>query len=252
MLSREDTALMCRVGPGTGMGAAMRRYWLPALEAAELPHPDCDPRHVELLGEHYVAFRDTNGRVGILDENCCHRGASLLLGRVEECGIRCLYHGWKFAVDGTVLETPNVPDAKFKNRIKARAYPVREAGGLIWVYLGPAEKCPPFPELPWMQLPASNRVNAFAVVSCNFVQVTEGLFDSSHLNILHDYGMAKTGSSTLTFAQKVNKMQHEAAPRIEAEETEFGFHYAALRRNSGDQAGTTLVRIASFIAPCFV
>jgi phenylpropionate dioxygenase-like ring-hydroxylating dioxygenase large terminal subunit len=252
MLSREDNELMCRVGPGTGMGVAMRRYWLPALEAAELPHPDCDPKHVELLGEHFVAFRDTNGNVGVLDEHCCHRGASLLLGRVEECGIRCLYHGWKFAVDGTVLETPNVPDPKFKTRVKARAYPVREAGGLIWVYLGPAEQCPPFPEFPWMRLPASNRINAFAVVSCNFVQIMEGLFDSSHLNILHDYGMAMTGSSTLTFAQKVSKMQHEAAPRIEAEETEFGFHYAALRRNSGAEAGTTLARIASFIAPCFV
>ena len=220
----------------------MRRYWLPALEAAELPHPDCDPKHVELLGEHFVAFRDTEGRVGLLDENCCHRGASLLLGRVEECGIRCLYHGWKFAVDGTVLRHPNVPDPKFKNRIKARAYPVREAGGLIWVYLGPAEKCPPFPDFPWMRVPASNRINTFAVVSCNFVQVMEGLFDSSHLNILHDYGMAMTGSSALTFAQKVNKMQHEAAPRIEAEETRIRLSLrgaaAELGRRGGYDAGS--------------
>jgi phthalate 4,5-dioxygenase len=250
MLSREDTDLMCRVGPGTGMGAAMRRYWLPALEAAELPHPDCDPKHVELLGEHYVAFRDTNGCVGVLDENCCHRGASLLLGRVEECGIRCLYHGWKFAVDGTVLETPNVPDAKFKNRIKAPAYPVREAGGLIWVYLGPAEKCPPFPEFPWFALSAAHRVTATHTIAANFVQIMEGLVDSSHVTILHANSLRGAGGSELTFAQKVNTLKHEAAPRIEAEETEFGFHYAALRREA--EGDGTQARVTAFIAPCIV
>jgi phenylpropionate dioxygenase-like ring-hydroxylating dioxygenase large terminal subunit len=251
MLSREENELMCRVGPGSAMGGAMRRYWLPALHSSALPHPDCDPQHVELLGEHFVAFRDSNGRVGLLDEQCCHRGASLLLGRVEECGIRCIYHGWKFAVDGTVLDTPNVPDPKFKNRIRARAYPVREAGGLIWVYLGPAEKVPPFPEWPWTKLDDGHRINACAVVNCNYVQVLEGLVDSSHLNILHDYGMQATSASALTFAQKVGKMQIDAAPRIEAEDTEFGFHYAALRRKAGDDTGT-LVRIAAFVAPCFV
>ena len=252
MLSHEDNDLMCRVGPGTAMGVAMRRYWLPALEAAELPSPDCNPVHVELLGEHFVAFRDSKGRVGLLDELCCHRGASLLLGRVEDCGIRCLYHGWKFAVDGTVLETPNVPDVKFKTRVRARAYPVREAGGLIWAYLGPQEKCPPFPDYPWMHLSQTNRINAFAVVNCNFVQIMEGLLDSSHLNILHDYGMRATGASALSFAEKVGKMQVDAAPRIEAEETEFGFHYAALRQTPGETADTTLVRITAFIVPCFV
>jgi phthalate 4,5-dioxygenase oxygenase subunit len=250
MLSREDNELMCRVGPGTGMGAAMRHYWLPALEAAELPHPDCDPKHVELLGEHFVAFRDTNGQVGVLDEHCCHRGASLLLGRVEECGIRCLYHGWKFAVDGTVLETPNVPDPKFKTRIKARAYPVREAGGLIWVYLGPAEKCPPFPEFPWFELTASHRVTAMHLVQANFVQILEGLVDSSHVTILHANSLRDTAGSQLTFAQKVSKLQHEAAPQIEAEETTFGFHYAALRREP--EGIGTQARITAFVAPCTI
>jgi phthalate 4,5-dioxygenase len=251
MLSREENELMCRVGPGAAMGAAMRRYWLPALASADLPQPDSDPKHVELLGEHFVAFRDTSGRVGLLDEQCCHRGASLLLGRVEECGIRCIYHGWKFSVDGTVLETPNVPDAKFKNRIRARAYPVREAGGLIWTYLGPPDKMPAFPEWPWLKVPESHRINACAVVNCNYVQVLEGLVDSSHLNILHDYGMQSTSSSPLTFAQKVGKMQIDASPRIEAEDTDFGFHYAALRAGAAN-SGTVLARIAAFIAPVFI
>ena len=152
----------------------MRRFWLPALQSSELPDRDSDPRHVELLGEHFVAFRDTNGRVGILDEACCHRGASLLLGRVEDCGIRCPYHGWKFAVDGTVMETPNVADERFKERFRANSYPVCEAGGLIWVYIGAPQDRPAFPTWPWLTLPDEHRINVSVVEPCNFVQVMEG------------------------------------------------------------------------------
>jgi phthalate 4,5-dioxygenase len=253
MLSREDNELMCRVGPGTAMGSALRRYWLPALQVEEIPEALGDPRAVELLGQHFVVFRDGEGKVGFLDERCCHRGASLLLGHVEDCGIRCIYHGWKFAPDGTVLDTPNVPDSKFKNRIRAHAYPAREAGGLLWVYLGPADSCPSFPEWPWANVPDAHRINAYAVVNCNYVQVLEGLVDSSHLNILHDYGLRTAATSELTFAQKVAGMHVDAAPRIEAEDTEFGFHYAALRRSQeAGQAMQTVARVTAFIAPCFV
>src|SRR5437868_2681183 len=129
MLSREDNELMCRVGPGTGMGEVMRRTWMPALLSSEMPERGGDPVHVELLGENFVAFRDGDGNIGLLDEHCCHRGASLAVGRVEKCGIRCIYHGWVFAADGQVLETPNVADPRFKERFKAKSYPVREAGG---------------------------------------------------------------------------------------------------------------------------
>jgi phthalate 4,5-dioxygenase len=252
MLTREENELMCRVGPGSAMGEAMRRYWLPALHSSALPNPDCDPQHVELLGEHFVAFRDTNGQVGLLDEQCCHRGASLLLGRVEEGGIRCIYHGWKFAVDGTVLDTPNVPDAKFKNRIRARAYPVREAGGLIWVYLGPAEKLPPFPEWPWTKVDDAHRLHTVHVHECNFVQVIEGLVDSSHLGILHSNSLRASGDSELTFANKVGAMQFDLAPRIEEEETTFGFHYAALRAATDEAGEHILARVTAFVVPCTV
>jgi phenylpropionate dioxygenase-like ring-hydroxylating dioxygenase large terminal subunit len=232
------------------MGNAMRRYWLPALLSSELPEPEGDPRHVQLLGQDLVAFRDTEGKVGILDELCCHRGASLLLGRVEDRGIRCIYHGWKFAADGTVLDTPNVSDPRFKERIKAPAYPVQEAGGIIWTYLGPKDKCPPFPQWPFFDVPQSNRLAAYPVVNANYVQVLEGLVDSSHLNLLHTTGMASTGDSSLDFAAKVSAMQEDAAPQIEAEETEFGFHYCALR--SGSNGEGTLARITAFVAPCFI
>jgi phthalate 4,5-dioxygenase len=250
MLSREDNELMCRVGPGAAMGAAIRRHWIPALQASDLPQPDGDPVLVELLGERLVAFRDTDGKVGLLEEACCHRGASLTLGRVEDCGIRCIYHGWKFAVDGTVLETPNVPNPKFKERFKAKAYPVREAGGLIWTYLGPSDKRPQFPVWPFLRLPDANRINAYIVEDCNFVQVIEGLVDSSHLSVLHVAGLKATKDSDLAFAKKTSHMQFDATPRIEAEETDFGFHYAALRK-AGDSEYTE-ARVTAFAAPCFI
>jgi phthalate 4,5-dioxygenase oxygenase subunit len=253
MLSNEENEMICRVGAESAMGAAMRRYWLPALQSSELAERAAAPVHVELLGEHFVAFRDEDGKIGILDENCCHRGASLLLGRVEGCGIRCIYHGWKFSVDGAVLETPNIPDAKFKTRVRARAYPVREAGGLIWAYLGPANAMPEFPDWPWLHVSQSNRINAAAVVSCNYVQILEGLVDSSHLNLLHDYGMKSASGSSLSFAERVAGMQGDAAPKIEVEETEFGFHYAALRKTDQQGAAAAVTaRVAAFIAPCFV
>ena len=252
MLSRADNELMCRVGPGTGMGAAMRRFWIPALLSADLPAPDCDPRRVELLGESFVAFRDTNGNVGLLDEFCCHRNASLTLGRVEGCGIRCIYHGWKFAVDGTVMETPNVADPNFKNRFKARAYPVREAGGFIWTYLGSVEQQPAFPNWPWFDLPASNRLNAVAVVECNYVQVLEGLVDSSHLSVLHFGQLAASGDTDLDFAKVTSHMQFDAAPRIEAETTDFGFHYCAQRKIATEAGERVEARVTAFLPPFVV
>jgi phenylpropionate dioxygenase-like ring-hydroxylating dioxygenase large terminal subunit len=196
-------------------------------------------------------FRDSEGNIGFLNEHCCHRGASLLLGRVENCGIRCIYHGWKFGVDGTVQETPNVADPKFKERIKTKAYPVREAAGLLWVYLGTEETPPVFPEKPWFSLPDSHRINAYTVVNCSYIQVMEGILDSSHLNILHTVAMNQPKSEDdMKFASLVKSMQPVPAPDIDAEETEFGFHYAALR-NIPDEEGVQ-ARIASFIPPCFV
>jgi phenylpropionate dioxygenase-like ring-hydroxylating dioxygenase large terminal subunit len=252
MLSKEDNETMCRVSPGTPMGTAFRRFWLPVLLSEELPHPDCDPRRVQLLGEDFVAFRDSTGKVGLLDEYCCHRGASLTLGRVEEGGLRCIYHGWKFAVDGTVLDTPNVADPRFKERIKARAYPVREVGGLVWVYLGVPELMPEFPKWPFLNAPSRNRLAVYAVISCNYVQVIEGLVDSSHLSVLHTSPLKTTNGSELDFAKKTAHMQFNSAPRIEAEDTDFGFHYVAMRSISDDKGERVMARVASFVPPCIV
>ena len=248
MLSREDNDFMCRVGPGAPMGAALRRFWIPGLQASDIKAPDSDPFPLEILGEKLVAFRDTSGKVGVLDEHCCHRGASLVCGRVEGGGIRCLFHGWKFAVDGTVLETPNVNDPGFKTRIRAKSYPVREAGGLIWIYLGEPGEEPEFPHHPWFDVPDSNRINAYLVENGNYVQVLEALVDSSHLNILHVDGLRMSRElEGLNFAAAA-EMAFDSAPRIEVDETDFGFHYAALR--GGATPGEPVhARITAFIAP---
>jgi nitrite reductase/ring-hydroxylating ferredoxin subunit len=251
MLRNDLNDRMCRVGPGAPMGRAMRRYWLPFMLAAEL-EAGGDPRGVELLGERFVAWRDAAGRPGLFAEACLHRGASMRLARVEDDGLRCIYHGWKFAVDGTVLETPNVADPKFKDRIRGRAHPVREAGGLLWCYLGPRERRPEFPHWPWMDLPGEHRLLTRHVEECNFVQVIEGLVDSSHLGLLHMNGLKQSGSTDLGFARKVSSMQRDLAPRLDAKDEAFGFYYAALR-DLRDAAGErTEVRIAAFVAPCCV
>ncbi|WP_439590089.1 Rieske 2Fe-2S domain-containing protein [Hydrogenophaga sp.] len=249
MLSKQDNELMCRTHPGTAMGDAMRRFWLPAMQLSEMPASGADPKTIELLGERFVAWRDESGRPGLFAEFCLHRGASMQLARAEGDGLRCIYHGWKFAVDGQVLETPNVADPKFRERIKGRTYPVREAGGFLWAYLGPRDQEPAFPQLPFMDLDDDHRINAYAVVNCNFVQVIEGLVDSSHLTVLHASGLAKTAGVDLDFAKKTTHMQFDASPQIEADETDFGFHYVAMR---GAGEGRRMARVASFIAPCFV
>ena len=256
MLSREENELVTRVGPGTPLGKVMRRYWVPLCTSAQLPRPDCAPLRLSALGEHFVGFRDTNGKVGVLDELCMHRRASLALARVEECGIRCLYHGWKFSVDGTVLETPNHADPRFKSRLKAPAYPVREAGGLIWAYLGPSEKEPPFTRYRFMDAPPDQRCVIRVNVGANYLQLWEGGADSSHVGILHS-DAARPGWIDKAFdvnRDALNPGAFEAddnAPLLEVENTDFGFHYAAIRKTGRVEDGVNIenVRVVPLIMP---
>lgn len=251
MLNQESNQRLCRVGPDDAMGQAMRRYWLPFMVADGIAVGD-DPRGVELLGERFVVWRDDGGRAGLYHQHCLHRGASMRLARAEGDGLRCIYHGWKFSVDGTVLDTPNVADPGFKDRIKGRTYPVREAGGLLWAYLGPSEQQPEFPHWPWMDLPDARRLITRHVEECNFVQVIEGLVDSSHLGLLHMNGLQLSGDVDLGFAQKVNSMQRNLAPRLDVQDTDFGFYYAAIREIEDEQGWRTEARVAAFVAPCCV
>jgi phenylpropionate dioxygenase-like ring-hydroxylating dioxygenase large terminal subunit len=252
MLSREENDLICRVGPGTPMGKVFRAFWTPVCTSAQLAKPDSDPLRVRLFGEDFVAFRDTNGKVGVLDELCMHRGASLALGRVEDCGIRCLYHGWKFGVDGTIQETPNCGDNRVKERLKAPVYPVYEAGGIVWGYFGPKEKQPPLPRWPFIGVPETHRTVIRVNVNANFLQLTEGGMDSSHVGVLHS-NMARPGWMNKAFEQNTDPTNPAAlavednAPTLDIEDTEFGFHYAATRKGVGD--GTNNVRVVPFIMP---
>ena len=148
MLSREDNELLTRIEPGTPMGSLFRRYWIPALLAEEIPTPDCAPVRVRLLGEELVAFRASDGKIGLLGEHCAHRGTSLFFGRNEDCGLRCIYHGWKYDVDGNVLETPAEPaGSQLKSKVRHTAYPCVEAGGIVFAYMGAQRKPAAIPQL---------------------------------------------------------------------------------------------------------
>jgi phthalate 4,5-dioxygenase oxygenase subunit len=248
MLTREENELLCRVGPGTPMGELIRRFWVPACLSEELPEPDCDPIRVRLLGEDLVAFRDSAGRVGVLDEHCPHRGASLVFGRNEEGGLRCLYHGWKMDVAGAILETPCEPaDSRMRFHIKHTAYPVVEQGDVVWVYMGPKDKQPPFPDFEWTLVPNANRVVAKVGNDCNYLQGVEGVVDSSHVDMLHS-------------GRVIMEKLPYVAPTYEVEDQPYGFRYAAIRlppfRVIGqedvqldDPSRSKYVRTSNFVMP---
>jgi phthalate 4,5-dioxygenase len=188
MLSKEDNQLLTQTGPGTPMGELFRRFWMPALLSNELAEPDCPPLRIKLLGEDLVAFRDTEGRVGVLDAYCAHRRSRLYYGRNEESGLRCLYHGWKFDVAGSCVHMPTEPpDSTFKDRIHLKAYPARDWGGVIWVYMGPFELMPELPLFEWCQVPPSHRTVTRWMQECNYFQGMEGEMDSTHATFLHQW-----------------------------------------------------------------
>ncbi len=192
MLTREENELLTRVGAGTPMGTLMRGYWIPAVFSQQIAAPDSPPVRVRLLGEDLVAFRDSQGRVGLIDEACPHRTASMFLGRNEECGLRCVYHGIKFDVTGACVDVPCLPPNTPDNQIKAikkqmaiKSYPCMEKGGVVWTYMGPAELQPEFPELEWTDVPESHRFATRHIQECNWLQALDGGFDPAHLSFLH-------------------------------------------------------------------
>ena len=168
MLTKEENEFLCRVGPETPMGNLMRRYWHPFLLTRELPDPDGPPLRVRLLGENLVAFRDTNGTVGLLQELCPHRGSSLFFGINQDCGLMCIYHGWKWDVNGSCVDMPSdLPGSTFKDKVHAVAYPCWENNGVIWTYMGPPEKQPAHPDFIFNQLPPENVDATRVAIYCN-------------------------------------------------------------------------------------
>jgi phenylpropionate dioxygenase-like ring-hydroxylating dioxygenase large terminal subunit len=251
MLSKEQNDVLTRVGKGTPMGDTMRRYWHPIALSDELPQPDADPLRARLLGETFVVFRDSNGKVGVIDELCLHRGASMALGRVEEGGIRCLYHGWKFDVTGKLLETPNHADPRVKDRLRAKAYPVREQSGIIWTYIGPSEHEPPFRVFAYDKVPAANRIVFKLVVKANYLQMWEGGTDSSHVGILHSNvtrpGWLSASGGKPEIDDMVNPAWDDMSPQLEIENTGFGFHYVGKRKSA--HPGRNNIRLVPLFMP---
>jgi phthalate 4,5-dioxygenase oxygenase subunit len=233
------------------MGQMMRRHWLPVCMSEEVAEPDGAPLKARLLGVDLVVFRDTKGRVGVMDELCPHRRASLVFGRNEECGLRCLYHGWKFDVDGNVLDMSSEPaNSPLRTNLKHRAYPVHEAGGFVWAWLGPADDVSDFQPPAWAPT-ASIKTSIVKIrAECNWAQVLEGSIDSAHSSSLHSTNMptAEVEGSTATGTAWL-RPSNDKAPRLVVEATDFGFHYAAVRTPVRDPETQDYIRTTVFIAP---
>src|SRR6266581_3461199 len=186
MTTREQNDFLTQTGPGTAIGNLFRRYWIPALMSKELPEPDCAPVRVKLLSERLLAFRDTHGGVGLMDEFCAHRGVSLWFGRNEENGLRCPYHGWKYDVTGQCVDVPSEPEESgFAKKIKLRSYPLLDRGGVLWTYMGPPEAQPPMPEWEFITVPPRQSFTSKRLQETNWLQAMEGGIDSSHVSFLH-------------------------------------------------------------------
>ena len=255
MLSREDNETLTRVGPGTPMGEVLRRYWIPFLLPEELPEPDCAPLRVRLLCEDLIAFRDTNGRLGLLDRYCPHRRVDLFFGRNEECGLRCVYHGWKFDVDGNLMDMPAEPaDSPLRNEIKIKSYPIMEWGGVIWAYMGDKANMPPKPpELEWGLVPPKHRYIKKRLQENNFVQGVEGGIDSSHVGILHSLLDPNSAGKPFRERQrainpKTTYMATDTAPKFFVRPTDYGLRIGARRIASED---SYYWRITQFLAPFY-
>jgi phthalate 4,5-dioxygenase len=241
VLSAERNKFMTEVGPGTPMGDLFRRFWLPISLPEQLPEPDCDPVRLRILGEDLVAFRDSNGAVGLVDAYCPHRRAPLYFGRNEECGLRCVYHGWKFDTSGACIDMPSEPpESNFKDKVQVRAYPVREFADTVWAYLGPPEAMPELPLMEWCVVPPAHRRVGMWIVESNWLQVLEGNVDTSHVSFLHSAADGIPGVREEGVTDK--------APRLMVMENEIGFAYGGRRAARDDQY---YWRVTQFLMPMY-
>lgn len=254
MLRPDEQKALTQVGPGTPMGRFMRRYWLPAAKLEQITEPGGRPVRVRLLGESLVAFRDPTGKAALLAEFCPHRGASLAYGRNEEGGLRCLYHGWKIGCGGLVLESPPEPPARtFAKKLDHPSYPVREAGSLLWTYMGPPELQPPFPKFPWLGLADDHLLVAKMYQATNYLQGVEGDLDPAHPNYLHrDFAQDDEASWAGAGWQSIAALMTDSSPVIECEETPYLMRIAAIR--AAKDPNVRNVRSYEWIAPfyCYI
>jgi phenylpropionate dioxygenase-like ring-hydroxylating dioxygenase large terminal subunit len=245
MLSLEDNELLCRVGPGTPMGNMMRQYWTPALRSEELPGPDCPPVRIRLLGENLIAFRTTSGAVGMVANACPHRGASMFFGRNEEEGLRCVYHGWKFDVEGACVDMPSEPpESNFRGKVRIQAYPARERNGIVWAYLGPRQVPPSLPDLEANMIEGAYNVGVLKR-NCNWMQGLEGELDTVHQAFLHNGAVKVDNTRPGTFNHYISRTRDA---QMSVRETDYGTSYGVYRPAEDD---TQYWRIAHFLFPFF-
>ena len=247
MLSIEDNRTLTDTNAGTPMGRMVRSHWIPLMLETEAPEPDDPPQRVKLLGESLVLFRDTQGRFGLLEELCPHRRASLYFGRNEECGLRCIYHGWKFDVDGKCVDLPSEPQqSTFKERVRAKSYPVKAIAGLIWVYMGDDPDAADMPHFEWFDVPEAWRYASRWMQDCNFVQAMEGEIDEAHVSFLHRPLNNPDVSKSSLFGEY---FREDGAPRYRVFEAPFGMACGARRTVEG---GTSyLWRINHYLLPFY-
>jgi phthalate 4,5-dioxygenase len=242
MTTAKEGGELTRVGPGSVMGELMRCYWIPALTSSELAR-DGAPRRLMLLGEKLIAFRDSEGRVGVMDHRCPHRCASLFLGRNEEGGLRCIYHGWKFDVAGNCLDMPSVPPPDFKQKVKAKAYQVIERAGVIWVYMGARAEAPPLPAFEIFELSENEIRVGFVQRDCNYLQALEGEIDTSHFGFLH---AGHVDVEDVADDEPLRYTITDRAPRYHLADMPWGTQYAGYRPAGADR---TYWRFANFLFP---
>ena len=246
-MRQADNDLLTQTGPETPMGDMFRRHWLPALLAEELPENDCPPVRVQLLSERLVAFRDTGGRYGLIDEFCAHRRVSLWFGRNEEHGLRCPYHGWKYDVTGQCIEVPSEPvESGFCDKIRLKSYPLVKIGDVLWTYMGPPEHQPPPPEWEFATVPAEQSFTSKRLQECNWLQALEGGIDSSHVTWLH--GSSLKADPLFKGAKGNRYNEGDAMPVFEVVENDGGL-LIGVRRNAED--GHYYWRITPWVMPCF-
>jgi phenylpropionate dioxygenase-like ring-hydroxylating dioxygenase large terminal subunit len=229
------------------MGQMFRKYWIPALLAEELPENDCAPVRVKLLSERLIAFRDSDGRLGLMDEFCAHRGVSLWFGRNEEGGLRCPYHGWKYDTNGQCVDVPSEPkDSGFCEKIKLQAYPLVKIGDILWTYMGPKEEQPPYPEFEFATVPSNQTFTSKRFQECNWLQAMEGGIDSSHVSFLHSGNL---NTDPLFKGARGNQYNiADKMPFFEVVKHEGGL-YVGARRNA--EEGNYYWRITPWVMPCF-
>lgn len=254
MLTKEDNDLLCRIEGDAPMGQLMRRHWLPVCLTEEVAEPDGTPMKARVLGEDLVVFRDSKNRIGVLDEHCPHRRASLVLGRNEDCGLRCLYHGWKMDVDGNVIEMSSEPaESTLSKNVRHRSYPNHEWGGFVWAYLGPTDSVPEFRPPPWAPKAETRIAIAKVIVPCNWAQILEGAIDSAHSSSLHSSDMVPARVRGAEATDEIwLRPSTDKSPRLQVQRTPYGFRYAALRRPITNAAANVYVRTTVFVAPSTV